>query len=380
MTNWSDTVTDTVAGWWQELRKMASPTVPERRALSAPRPSEGGYLVDNAIYVAGRRVDSPPNLHASYSSLRRRKDATAWIGLYRPDRPVLDSLQRAFNLHQLAVDDAISAHQRPKVERYGDTVFVVLRPARYLDDEEIVEFGEMHLFTGPHFVVTLRHSEVPDLSDVRQRLENSPRLLARGPAAILYAVLDRVVDEYAPVVAGLANDIDEIETEVFDGDPHVSRRIYQLTREVIDFERAITPLPHMIETIAEGIGPLDTDEELRRHLRDVQDHAIAYIEQVGAYRQLLRDVLTVNATLVAQAQNEEMRQLSVAGHRQNEEVKRISGWAAILFAPTLVGAIYGMNFDHMPELHWAFGYPMAMVLMVLVSLSLYGAFKYRGWM
>ena len=238
----------------------------------------------------------------------------------------------------------------------------------------------MHLFTGPNFVVTLRHSEVPDLSDVRQRLENSPRLLARGPAAILYAVLDRVVDEYAPVVAGLANDIDEIETEVFDGDPHVSRRIYQLTREVIDFERAITPLPHMIETIAEGIGPLDTDEELRRHLRDVQDHAIAYIEQVGAYRQLLRDVLTVNATLVAQAQNEEMRQLSVAGHRQNEEVKRISGWAAILFAPTLVGAIYGMNFDHMPELHWAFGYPMAMVLMVLVSLSLYGAFKYRGWM
>lgn len=379
MNTWGGAVTDTVTGWWQDLRRMVTPAVPERRALSAPRES-GGYLVDSAVYVRGHRVDSPPNLHASYRSMRRRRGATAWIGLYRPDNAVLDSLQRAFGLHQLAVDDAISAHQRPKVERYGETVFVVLRPARYLDDEEVVEFGEVHLFTGPDFVVTLRHSEVPDLAEVRQRLERSPKLLARGPIAVLYAVLDRVVDDYAPVVAGLANDIDEIETEVFDGDPHVSRRIYQLTREVIDFERAIAPLPQMIEAIAEGIGPLDADEELRRHLRDVQDHALHYIEQVDAYRQLLRDVLTVNATLVAQAQNEEMRQLSIAGHQQNEGVKRISSWAAILFAPTLVGAIYGMNFTSMPELDWAFGYPMALVLMVMVSAGLYGAFKYRGWM
>ena len=166
----------------------------------------------------------------------------AWIGLYRPDQHELASLAAEFGLHELAVEDAILAHQRPKLERYDDTLFVVLRAARYLDDVEEVEFGEVHVFVGPDFVITVRHSEAPDLAAVRRRLESNPDLLRLGPEAVLYAILDRVVDGYAPVVAGLENDIDEIETEVFGGDPQVSRRIYELTREVIEFQRATRPL------------------------------------------------------------------------------------------------------------------------------------------
>ncbi len=337
-------------------------------------------MVDSAVYVDGARECSPQGLNETYRELHARVGATAWIGLYRPDQQELASLAHELGLHPLAVEDAVLAHQRPKLERYDDTLFVVLRAARYLDDREEVEFGEVHLFVGPDFVVTLRHSEAPDLGFVRQRLEAAPELLRLGPEAILYAVMDRVVDGYLPVVAGLSNDIDEIETEVFRGDPQVSRRIYQLTREVIEFQRAASPLVPVFAGLAAGFDKYGTDEELRRYLRDVEDHIIVVVEQLEGFRHLLRDMLTVNATLVAQEQNEEMRRLSVAGHAQNEEVKRISAWAAILFAPTVVGGVYGMNFDTMPELHWAAGYPFALGLMLAVSLGLFLAFKHRGWL
>jgi magnesium transporter len=337
-------------------------------------------IVDSAVYVDGDRVASPESLLDTYRELHAQSGAMAWIGLYRPDQHDLTSLAAEFDLHELAVEDAILAHQRPKLERYDDTLFVVLRAARYLDDLEEVEFGEVHLFVGADFVVTLRHSEAPDLAAVRHRLESTPHLLRLGPEAVLYAIMDRVVDGYLPVVAGLSNDIDEIETEVFRGDPQVSRRIYQLTREVIEFQRAAEPLAPMFTALTAGFEKYGTDEELRRYLRDVEDHIIAVVEQLESFRQLLRDMLTVNATLVAQEQNEEMRRLSVAGHAQNEEVKRISAWAAILFAPTVVGGIYGMNFDSMPELHWAAGYPFALVLMLAVSVGLFLAFKHRGWL
>jgi magnesium transporter len=337
-------------------------------------------IVDSAIYVGGDRVSSPDGLVETYRELHELGNAMAWIGLYRPNRQDLTSVAREFELHELAVEDAILAHQRPKIERYDETLFVVLRAARYLDDREEVEFGEVHLFVGSDFVVTVRHSEAPDLGAVRRRLESTPDLLQLGPEAVLYAVMDRVVDGYLPVVAGLANDIDEIETEVFDGDPDVSRRIYQLTREVIEFQRAAEPLRRVFSSLTAGFDKYRTDEELRRYLRDVEDHIISVVEQLRSFRELLRDMLTVNATLVAQEQNEEMRRLSVAGHAQNEEVKRISAWAAILFAPTVVGGIYGMNFDVMPELHWAAGYPMALLLMLAVSVGLFLAFKHRGWL
>jgi magnesium transporter len=303
-----------------------------------------------------------------------------WIGLYRPAESELLEVAERFGLHELAVEDAIVAHQRPKLERYGETLFVVLRAARNVDEREEVDFGELHLFVGPGFVLTVRHSQAPDPAVVRHRLENDPELLALGPEAVLYAVLDAVVDGYAPVIAGLQNDLDEIETEVFRGDPWVSRRIYELSREVIEFQRATRPLLDTLDGLAAGFGKYGTDEELQRYLRDVADHATTAAERVDGFRQSLADILTVNATLVTQAQNEEMKQLAQAGHAQNEEIKKISSWAAILFAPTLIGTGYGMNFDHMPELHWLLGYPFALALMALVCLSLYVVFKHRDWL
>jgi magnesium transporter len=211
-------------------------------------------------------------------------------------------------------------------------------------------------------------------------MEGDPDLLRRGTEAVLYAILDAVVDGYAPVVAGLQNDIDEIETQVFSGDPKVSRRIYELSGEVIEFQRATRPLLGMLRALMAGFDKYGTDEELQRYLRDVADHATTVVERVDGFRQMLQDILTVNATLVSQAQNEEMKGLTEASYAQNEEVKKVSAWAAILFAPTLIGTVYGMNFRHMPELDWAFGYPFAIALMLFTSGTLYAIFKHRGWL
>lgn len=336
-------------------------------------------LVDNAIYVNGCRVSTPATLDDTYAKLRQYK-GMAWIGLYRPDKADIASVAKQFELHSLAVEDAISAHQRPKLERYGDVLFVVLRPARYLDAEEQVEFGELHVFLGKDFVVTVRHAESPDLAKVRARLEATPSLLCQGPEAILYAILDQVVDEYGPVMAGLENDIDEIEDQLFNGDPQVSRRIYELSREVIEFQRTTRPLGDILTALESGFDKYGVDVELRRNLRDVHDHAIRIVERVDLFRALLQNALTVHATLVGQQQNDEMRSLTESSLSQNEEVKRISSWAAIFFAPTLVGTIYGMNFDHMPELHWRLGYPLALVAMVLFGILLYLMFRRKHWL
>ncbi|MCW2899529.1 MAG: corA [Streptosporangiaceae bacterium] len=349
------------------------------RLAHAEKPVETS-VIDAAVYVQGKRRKSPATLAETYRSLRESDEGMAWIGLYRPAEDQLLSLAEEFSLHELAVEDAIVAHQRPKLERYGDTLFVVLRAARYVDELEEVDFGELHIFVGHDFVLTVRHSEAPDLALVRSRVEEDADLIASGPEAVLYAILDAVVDGYAPVVAGLQNDIDEIETEVFGGDPKVSRRIYKLSREVIEFQRATRPLLVMLEALTAGFDKYGTDEELRRYLRDVEDHATIVVERADGFRQMLQDILTVNATLVNQAQNEEMKHLTEASYTQNEEVKKISAWAAILFAPTLIGTIYGMNFDRMPELKWALGYPFAVALMALVCASLYVIFKRRDWL
>ncbi|MGW7407355.1 magnesium and cobalt transport protein CorA [Streptomyces sp. NPDC054833] len=337
-------------------------------------------VVDAALYRNGHRIEAPSSLAESYRQLPGEPGTMAWIGLYRPAAAQLLAAAEQFNLHELAVEDAIVAHQRPKLERYGDTLFVVLKAARYLDEAEEVDFGEIHLFIGPDFVLTVRHSLAPDLGVVRRRLEKDPELLALGPEAVLYAILDAVVDGYAPVIGGLQNDIDEIETEVFGGDPKVSRRIYELSREVIEFQRAARPLLGIMRDLEAGFEKYGTDEELQRYLRDVADHATTAAERVDGFRQMLESILTVNATLVAQAQNEEMRMLAQAGHAQNDEIKKISSWAAILFAPTLIGTVYGMNFTHMPELNWLLGYPFALALMALVCIGLYIVFKRRNWL
>ncbi|MEW5991750.1 MAG: magnesium and cobalt transport protein CorA [Chloroflexota bacterium] len=337
-------------------------------------------VVDAAIYRDGRRIETPATVAQAARRLRDEPGTMAWIGLFRPNEAQLLPMADEFGLHEVAIEDAIVAHQRPKIERYGDTLFAVLRAATYLDDVEEVEFGEIHVFTGPSFVLTVRHSRTPDLGSVRRRMESDPELLARGPEAVLYAILDSVVDGYAPVVAGVQKDIDEIEIEVFRGDPKVSRRIYELSREVIDFQRATRPLLAMLGALEAGFEKYGTDEELQRYLRDVADHATTVVERVDGFRQLLADMLTVNATLVNQAQNEEVKRLTEASYEQNEEVKRISAWAAIIFAPTLIGTVYGMNFQAMPELSWAYGYPFALGLMLVVSIGLWLVFRARGWL
>ncbi|MGN6425596.1 magnesium and cobalt transport protein CorA [uncultured Leifsonia sp.] len=352
-------------------------TAPQAVAEPATRRSS---MVDSAVYADGVRVASPRTLAETYRALDATPGGVAWIGLYRPSEKELMSLAEEFSLHPLAVEDAIVAHQRPKLERYDTVLFVVLKAANYLDVPEEVDFGELHLFVGPNFVITVRHSESPDLSTVRQRMEGERDLLALGPQAILYAIIDAVVDAYSPVVAGLANDIDEIETQVFGGDALVSRRIYELSREVIDFQRATHPLSSVMVALERGSAKYGVTEELERRLRDVADHLTQVNERVDGFRYLLRDILTVNSTLVSERQNEEMTRLAHSTHRQGEEVKKISSWAAILFAPSLIAGIYGMNFTHMPELQWPLGYPLAVVAMLGLSTLLYAIFKKRGWL
>ena len=329
-------------------------------------------LVDNAVYVDGKRIHDPDSLDETFE-LMRSSGGMAWIGLYRPDEVELLSVAEEFGLNLLIVEDALAGHQRSKLEQYNEQLFVVLRPARYLDDVERVEFGELHLFVGPNFVVTVRHAESPDLARVRKRVEQEPDLLKLGPQAVLYAVLDQVVDEYAPVAAGLENDIDEIEDQLFGGDAEVSRRIYELSREVIQFQRAIAPLQTVVGELRRSADQYGVPAELRDNLGDVLDHVLRLIDRANAYRAILENALTLSSTLAS-------NRLAETSIEQNEQVKRISSWAAILFAPTLVGTIYGMNFEHMPELSWQFGYPLALLGMVLTGLVLYLTFKRNKWL
>ena len=362
------------------LRPGAHPHTPSVATVEIAPSARHSSTVDNAVYADGRRVLSPTSLEDTLSGCARFTDSMAWIGLYRPNEAELAAIQKEFDLHPLAVEDAIGAHQRPKLERYGDTLFVVLRAANYSDEREEVDFGELHLFVGPNFVVSVRHSESPDLAVVRQRMEAEPELLALGPVAVLYGILDAVVDQYLPVVSGLENDIDEIEAQVFAGDAEVSRRIYELSQEVLDFQRATLPLVGMLETLRAGFDAFETNRELRRALRDVADHTAVVNDRIEGFRGTLREILAVNATLVAQRQNEDMKVLAAASNRQNEEVKKISAWAAIFFAPTVIAGIYGMNFDAMPELHWQYGYPVAIGVMLVAMTGLYVMFRRRGWL
>ncbi|MDP5227076.1 MULTISPECIES: magnesium/cobalt transporter CorA [Arthrobacter] len=329
-------------------------------------------LIDNAIYRDGRRILEPASVLQT-SECMDETGGMAWLGLYRPNQEDMKDIAAEFGLHPLAVEDAVTAHQRPKLERYDSTLFTVLRPARYVDSSETVEFGELHIFTGPDFVVTIRHAETQGVAAVRRRLEDNPELLSMGPEAVLYALLDKVVDDYAPVVAGLENDIDEIEDQLFSGDPAVSRRIYELTREVIQFQRAIQPLPAMLESLERGFSKFQVNLELQRNLRDVKDHVDSVTARVNSFREILQNALTLDGTLTANRMNE----VTLA---QNEQVKKISGWAAIFFAPSFVAGVYGMNFHEMPELAWPFGYPMAVGMMIGLAGLLYLIFRKKGWM
>ncbi|MEV8219873.1 magnesium/cobalt transporter CorA [Microbacterium sp. NPDC077391] len=336
-------------------------------------------IVDNGIYVGGARTANPDSIDETFELMRER-GGMGWIGLYRPDAEELQTVAAEFRLHELAVEDALRGHQRPKLEHYENHLFVVLRPARYLDAEEEVEFGEVHVFVGRDFVVTVRHAEEPDLGQVRRRLESDPILLAHGPEAVLYAILDEVVDRYAPVLAGLENDIDEIENQLFVDDVDATQRIYELSREVLEFQRAAQPLTDIVGGLLREGERRDADAELQRRLRDVHDHAIRVADRAATFRAVLENALTVESTIVARRQNEEMRRMTQESIRQGDQMKRISAWAAILFAPTLIGSIYGMNFLDMPELNWPYGYPLSIAAMVALGGGLYLAFKRKGWL
>ncbi len=354
---------------------------PDRRASTSPAAETVEQtVVERAIYLNGKRLENPHSFRAAVQRLAEPDSAMAWIGLSHATPEQIEHVAEIFHLHPLAVEDAIVAHQRPKLERYDDTLFVVLRPACYHDDTETVHLGELHMFVGPDFVVTVRHSDEPPLKPVRERMDRDPKLLAHGPEAVLYGVLDFVVDGYAPVIEGLENDIDEIEEQVFNSDPAVSRRIYELSREVLGLQRATGPLLGMLAALARGFEKYGTDEEIRRNLRDVNDHATSVVERVEGFRHTLADILTLNATLVAQTQNAEMTRLAETANAQSDQVKAASSWAAILFAPTVIAGIYGMNFTHMPELKWYWGYPMAVGLMVLTCITMWSVFKKKDWL
>jgi magnesium transporter len=322
-------------------------------------------LADSAVYAEGKRAEQPRSL-ADAREASRRPNALVWIAMDRPTEEEFASVAKEFELPELAVEDAVEAHQRPKAERHDGTLFVVLRPARYVDETETVQFSEAHVFVGEGFVVTVRHGEVPAFSAVRRHLEDEPELLRRGPAGVLHAIMDRVVDDYGPVVEGLREDIEGVEAEVFSGHVGASRRIYKLSREVQEFQRAVEPLNGVLERLIEGGDGYGIDPAVRGYLQDVLDHTAQATERIQGFRAQLSDILSVNLTLVS--------------IRQNDQTKKISAWAAILFAPTLVAAVSGMNFNHMPELHWLLGYPFALALMLVVSVTLYVLFKRAGWL
>ena len=294
-----------------------------------------------------------------------RRGEFVWLGLRDPSDEELDRVEREFSLNPLAAEDARHAHQRPKLEDYEGSVFIVLRPARYIDESEEVEFGEIHLFLAAHYAIVIRRGAAGELGPARARLEES-HLLQHGAAAVAWAVLDKVVDDYSPVVAGIDDDIEEVEQEIFfQQGADATQRIYFLKREVIEFHRAVAPLLPFLGALERGAYS-QIDDELRRYFRDVADHARRVDDRVTAQRELLTSILEANLAL-----------LSV---RQNEVVRAISAWAAIIAVPTFLASIWGMNFDDMPELTEPWGYPLALALMVTAVVVLYRFFRRISWL
>jgi magnesium transporter len=320
-------------------------------------------IVDMALYENGVRRPGTVDLEQAYESCRN-PECFAWIGLHEPTADEFESVRREFDLHELAVEDAAKGHQRPKLELYDETLFVVLKTAHYVDERDEVELGEILVFVGEGFIITVRHGETA-LHDVRLRLERRDDLLRHGPVAALHAIVDKVVDDYAPVVAGLDQDIREVEGHVFSEAPgNPAERIYKLKREVLELYGAVAPLVEPVGRLERGDGLVP--EDLRPYFRDVKDHLLRSVREIEAFRELLTSVLSANLTRVSV--------------RQNEDVRKISAWAAIVAVPTLMTGVYGMNFEHMPELGWRFGYPLALAVMAIVCLLLYRNFKRAGWL
>ena len=321
-------------------------------------------IVDCAVYEDGRRLAGDLAIEDAYDAIQN-DGAFAWIGLLNPTIPEFDSARREFDLHELAVEDAVKPHERPKLDVYGDSLFLVLKTARLATGDDVVKFGEVRVFVGPRFVITARHGQA-SLHEVREETEKRPELLRAGPGAVLYAIVDRIVDDYAPVVAGLDEAVRHLEGEVFSSSgSNPAERIYKLKREVLELHDAVTPLREPLDDLARGRYEL-IHPEVRPYFGDVHDHLLRVVDQVEGFRDLLTSVLAANLT-----------QASV---RQNEDVRKISVWAAIVGVPTAIAGIYGMNFEHMPELGWRFGYPLILAVIAGVCVVLYWNFRRRGWL
>ncbi|MEV0122751.1 magnesium/cobalt transporter CorA [Streptomyces sp. NPDC050703] len=331
-------------------------------------------IVDCAIYREGRRSEGPPDFSDALDEARATGDAFVWIGLHEPTEAEFDKVSEEFGLHPLAVEDALKAHQRPKLEVYDDSLFMVLKPVVYEPDSDTVSSGEVMVFVGDSFVVTVRHGEGAPLGAVRHRLEAEPEVLRHGPTSVLYSIADASVDHYLEVADELQADLEELEAEVFSpddgGSRHTASRIYGFKRQILEFRRATGPLALPVARLS-GAGPFGpsvpfVDETAQPFFRDVNDHLTRVNESVEGLDRLVSDILSAH-----------LAQMSV---RQNDDMRKISAWAAMAAVPTMIAGIYGMNFDHMPELHWVWAYPAVIALMVVLEVALYRLFKRRGWL
>lgn len=323
-------------------------------------------VVNCVAYAGGARVGEVPV--EEISEVIRIPGQFVWIGLHEPNEALLRQVQEEFGLHELAIEDALRAHQRPKLEEYGDGLFVVLRTAR-LDDGagESIALGETHVFVGPNYLVSVRHGASLSYAEVRKRCESTPHLLRKGPGFVLYALMDFVVDHYFPIVEALEDRLDTIEEEIFSGQPDrgAIERIYELKRDLLILKRAVSPLVDICNRLMR-FDLATIPEDTRPYFRDVYDHTIRINEAVDTLRELVTSALEAKLSLVSVA--------------QSDTTKQLAAWAAIIAVPTMIAGIYGMNFDYMPELHWRYGYPAAIALMLTVCGLLYRAFRRAGWL
>ncbi|MEJ7649079.1 MAG: magnesium and cobalt transport protein CorA [Nakamurella sp.] len=351
------------------------PIFPHGRHPQKPAPTQVERvpsLVDCAAYVDGHRVDDCSGLSATYAAVQQHGSGFAWVGLYEPSAEDMEEVAEVFGLHRLAVEDAVTAHQRPKLERYKRYSVLVIKTVEYVDHEssttavEIVNTGEILLLIGPDFIITVRHGRHSELKGIRASLEEDHEHLALGPAAVAHTIADRIVDHYLTVIGEVEDDVDEMESLVFDTRSSVRiEQIYLLKREILELRRAVVPLGFALEQLIDDDSPL-FPLAVRAYFRDVADHLKSVVEQVWTFDELLNTLVSARLANVTT--------------RQNEDMRKISAWAAIALVPTAIAGIYGMNFDHMPELRWTFGYPMAVGFMVLVCVLLFRMLRKRGWL
>ncbi|MBF4563232.1 magnesium and cobalt transport protein CorA [Microbacterium sp. VKM Ac-2870] len=308
----------------------------------------------------------------------RRRGGMLWVGITTPDPDEIRSVAQLLGLERIGVEGALRTHQRSKLDRFGDHLFVVVQPSQYDDATEAVHCSEVDLFVGKDFVVVISADGAVDTEKLRALLDEHPDIAARGPLGVLWGTFEYVTRGYREVMDGIEHDIDEIEEELFGEDEGVSRRIFALQREVIDLRHATAPLPGIMDRLEHYVGSRMPSGEAPGY-REIADRARYIDARVAAFRETLDNALTIHATIVDQRRNDQMSEMTRTSIEQNDQVKKISSWAAIGFAPTLVAGIYGMNFQNMPELAWPWGYPFALGLMVAVSAGLYAVFKKKDW-